>query len=99
MMVWLAFTVPSWWKAWCTKAIRWNYWTSAHLGVGCYDLKDKNNAKTNQFSAAARKPVSEYRLARLGSPSPSRSHIGRRGAPDRIRAVDCWRNRMARRKP
>jgi len=33
------------------------------------------------------------------SPSPSRSHIGRRGAPDRIGAVDYWRNRMARAKP
>jgi len=49
----------------------------------------KTNAKTNQFSVAARKAVREYRLARLGSPSPSRSHIGRRGAPDRISAVDC----------
>src|ERR1043166_3937029 len=59
----------------------------------------KTNAETNQFAAAARKPVSECRLARLGSPGPSRSHIGRRGAPDRISAVDCWRNRMARGKP
>jgi hypothetical protein len=63
------------------------------------DLKDKTNAKTNQFSAAARKPVSEYQLARLGSPGPSRSHIGRRGVPDRISAVACRRNRMARGKP
>jgi hypothetical protein len=66
-----------------------------NVGVGSDDLKDKTNAKTNQFAAAARKPVREYRLARLGSPSASRSHIGRRGAPDRISAVDCWRNRVA----
>src|SRR5213078_3903974 len=61
--------------------------------------RTKTNAKANQSSAAARKPVSEYSLARLGSPNPSRSHIGRRGAPHRISAVDCWRNRMARAKP
>src|SRR4030095_14593557 len=70
-----------------------------HVGVGSDDLKDKTNAKTNRLSDAARKPVSEYQLARLGSPGPSRSHVGRRGAPDRISAVDCWRNRMARGKP
>ena len=70
-----------------------------NVRVGSDDLKDKTNAKTNQFAAAARKPVSEYRLARLGSHSPSRSHIGRRGASDRISAVDYWRNRMARGKP
>ena len=65
----------------------------------CYGLKDKTNAQTNHFAATARTPVSVYQLARLGSPGPSRSHIGRRGAPDRISAVDCWRNRMARGKP
>src|SRR5437868_1564630 len=65
----------------------------------CYDLKDKTNAETDYLKATARKPVGEYQLARLGSPGPSGSHIGRRGAPDRISAVDYWRNRMARGKP
>ncbi len=55
----------------------------------CYDLKDKTNAETDYLKATARKPVGEYQLARLGSPGPSGSHIGRRGAPDRISAVDC----------
>src|SRR4029077_9249616 len=70
-----------------------------HVGVGSDGLKDKTNAKTNWISAAARKPGSERRLARLGSRGASRSHIGRRGAPDRISAVAWICNRMARGKP
>ena len=30
---------------------------------------------------------------------PESKSVGRRGAPDRISAVDCWRKRMARGKP
>src|SRR5205809_7957216 len=71
-----------------------------HVGVGSDDLKDKNPMRKRISSQPQReRAVREYRLARLGSPSPSRSHIGRRGLPDRISAVACWRNRMARGKP